>query len=92
MESGAEHFVGLDKEEDVVAAVQKLSDGLGVQACLVLAGEHATRQLRTRTWEWTDAGETASTKAYEQSVDLLRFGGSVMVVSPEMAAETLTIV
>ena len=47
MESGAEHFVGLDKEEVVVAAVQKVSDGLGVQACLVLAGEHAIQKLRT---------------------------------------------
>ena len=41
MQMGAEHFVGIDTESDVPAAVTKLTDGLGAQACLVLTRESA---------------------------------------------------
>ena len=37
--NGAEHFVAFDQEEDVPAAVQKLTDGIGAHAVLVLTGK-----------------------------------------------------
>ncbi|KAB8349433.1 hypothetical protein FH972_023460 [Carpinus fangiana] len=58
-DSGAEVFVGFDKVEDPVKAVQEATGGLGVSAAIVV---------------------TANLRAYEQGLNMLRFGGRLVCV------------
>ncbi|KAI9713391.1 MAG: hypothetical protein M1828_001425 [Chrysothrix sp. TS-e1954] len=58
-DSGAEHFFGIDQEQNMAEAVQGVTGGLGVHAVINV---------------------TASNKAYEGAMDLLRFGGRLMCV------------
>ncbi|PVH99256.1 GroES-like protein [Periconia macrospinosa] len=41
LSSGAEHFIGIDETQDIVAAVKELTNGLGAHAVLVLTANNA---------------------------------------------------
>lgn len=58
-DSGAEVFIGFDKVDDAVKAVQDATGGLGVSASIVV---------------------TANLRAYEQGLNMLRFGGKLVCV------------